>query len=66
MSFKNFSIAYILKGKNPQTTEEDKFENGCPSKKNHQVLRLTSKELVSENDKGWWLFVSNLHLIISI
>ena len=53
MSSKNFSIAYILKGKNPQTTEEDKFENGCPSKKNHQVLRLTSKELVSENDKGW-------------
>lgn len=53
MSFKDFSIAYILKGKNPQTTEEDKFENGCPSKKNHQVLRLTSKELVSKNDKGW-------------
>ena len=53
MSFKNFSIAYILKGENSQIAKEDKFENGCPSKEDHQVLCLTSKELANEDDKGW-------------
>ena len=53
MSFKKFSIAYILKEENPRTAVEDKFENDCLSKKDHQILCLTSRELTNEDDKGW-------------